>query len=103
MEPFHSSCYLGIKTDFILNYTMAEQIYRKEHSDSHLPSVNSLAEITFIVKLGLGVGWFGYKIGVYLGGKLVDGNVIWTDGRLLEESILPFLKQYFSCHLLLLH
>ena len=82
---------------------MAEQIYRKEHSDSHLPSVNSLAEITFNVKLGLGDGWFGYKRGVYLGGKLVDGNVIWTDGRLLEESILPFLKQYFSCHLLLLH
>ena len=77
---FNSSCYLGIKTDFILNHTMAEQICRKEHINSHLPSVHSLAEITFLVKLGLKHGWFGYKRGVYLGGKLVEGKVIWTDG-----------------------
>ena len=53
---------------------------RKEEVDSHLPSVHSLAEMIFLVELGQRVGWFGFKKGVYLGGRMVGGNVIWIDG-----------------------
>ena len=64
----------------MLTFTMAEEMCRKEEMDSRLPSVHSLAEMIFLVELGQRAGWFGFKRGVYLGGRLVGGNVIWIDG-----------------------
>ena len=97
---FNSSCYLGLRTDFILTFNMAEKICRKEKYDSHLPSVHSLAEISFLVEFGRREGWFGYKRGVYLGGRLVDGNIIWTDGSSTDftfwkDGLPPF--SFRSC------
>ena len=77
---FNSSCYKGIKTQTILSFSEAQDLCREEDSLSHLPAVHSMAELNFLVELGKREGWFGPKKGVYLGGTLVEGKVIWTDG-----------------------
>ena len=77
---FNSSCYKGFQTDFILSFSEAHDLCREEQRASHLPVVHSMAELNFLVELGKRNGWFGPKRGVYLGGTLVEGKVIWTDG-----------------------
>ena len=54
---------------------------------SQLPSVHSLAEINFIVEIGKARGWFGNKKGVYLGGTIIEGELIWSDGSPTDYSL----------------
>ena len=115
-DLFNSSCYKGIKTGTILSFSEAQDLCRQEDSLSHLPTVHSMAELNFLVELGKKEGWFGPKKGVYLGGTIVEGKVIWTDGTPTDftfwrEGFIPshsrgcvavFLSLTFeqtSCHL----
>ena len=56
----------------------------EEQTDSHLPSIHSIAELSFLVEMGKREGWFGEGRGVYLGGTLVEGKVVWTDGSQVD-------------------
>jgi len=85
---FNSSCYKGFSSgDRILSYTEAQDNCRLSQTSAQLPSVHSLAEINFIVELGKRNGWFGPKKGVYLGGTIIEGKLIWTDGSPTDYTL----------------
>jgi len=85
---YNSSCYKGFSSqDRILSYTEAQDSCRLAQSGSQLPSVHSLAEVDFIVDLGKKHGWFGPKKGVYLGGTIIEGKLIWTDGSPTDYTL----------------
>ena len=105
-----------MRTDFILSFSEAQDLCRQENTASELPAVHSMAELNFLVEMGKKDGWFGPKRGVYLGGTLVEGKVIWTDGSPTDFTfwrdgftptfyrgcIAIFLAMYFeqtSCYL----
>ena len=77
---FNCSCYKTFKSDTVMSFTRAEQLCMEEEKGSHLPSIHSLAELSFMVEMGRREGWFGEGRGVYLGGNLLEGEVVWTDG-----------------------
>lgn len=81
---FNSSCYTCLTSDSVMAFARAEQLCMEEQTDSHLPSIHSIAELSFLVEMGRREGWFGEGRGVYLGGTLVEGKVVWTDGSLAD-------------------
>ena len=84
---FNSSCYRGFKTKLVLGFTEAQQLCMTEQTDSGLPSVHSLSELEYLIELGTRGGWFGPQKGIYLGGRLVDGELIWSDGSQTDFTI----------------
>ena len=77
---FNSSCYTSFKSDSVVAFARAEELCLEQEEGSHLPSIHSMAELSFLVEMGRRKGWFGKGRGVYLGGNLVEGEVVWTDG-----------------------
>ena len=99
---FNNSCYSGERIfGSLLSYEDSERLCTLKDPRAGLPSIHSLAELEFLYSLGAGPPhlWFGPEQGVYMGGLMAQGRLVWQDGTKEDFSHWqhPTGKQQTSC------